>query len=331
MLNIPWPPGRVLVQVAEPSSRYLPKALQALSFGNEIQTGSGRAFGRTHGGWGMITGDKTISGYEKVKQSEAERIPPRIVTTSWDDGDVCDFRIAEMLSARNLLATFYVPITGHHGPRALGRSGIQALVSRGFEIGAHGFSHLVLPHCTNEVIVHEVETSKQRLEEILASEVRMFAYPRGRYSSAAIRFVKKAGYAGARTTEMLAQGLNYDPYKMPTTIHVFPHSKSDYVRNTARAADVRRTWRYLTRLWQADTWVELAEIMFDSILAEGGVFHLYGHSWEIDELNLWDDLEKVLEYVSNRDGVRYLPNGDVLDYRIDKPCLHLADRRAIQG
>lgn len=279
----------------------------------------------------MIAAEKMIPHGDKVDRPAVEKMSPRIVTTSWDDGDVCDFRLVEMLRARNLLATFYIPISGHHGSRALGPSEIQAMVSEGFEIGAHGFSHLVLPRCTNEVIIHEVETSKQCLEDILGNEVRMFAYPRGRYSNAAIRFIKRAGYAGARTTEMLARGLNYDPYRMPTTVHAFPHSKPAYVRNTARAAHLARTWRYLTRLRRANTWVDLAKVLFDSTLEEGGVFHLYGHSWEIDELGLWGDLAEVLDYVSNRDGVRYLRNGEVLDYRVEKPFLPIEDHCATEG
>ncbi len=278
----------------------------------------------------MMMTDKAASGSQGAKQGAGWRLP-RIVTTSWDDGDACDFRIAEMLCIRKLPATFYVPITGHHGKSALGRGELRSLDSKGFEIGAHGFSHLILPQCRKEVVVREVEASKQYLEDILGSQVRMFAYPRGRYSSMAIRSVKHAGYAGARTTEMLAQGLYYDPYKMPTTIHVFPHSKMDYIRNMARAVDVGRAWRYVTQLWQVEDWVGLARILFDSILEDGGIFHLYGHSWEINELSLWDDLKEILDYVSNREDVLYLPNGRALDYRTTKHVVSLEDRCALEG
>lgn len=255
----------------------------------------------------------------------------RIVTTSWDDGDLLDLRIAEMLRSRKIAGTFYVPISGHHGPCSIGRSDLRTLAGMGFEIGAHGLSHLVLPQCTKKVLTREVETCKQRLEDMLGSEVRMFAYPRGRYSSMAIRAVKQAGYAGARTTQMLAQGLSFDPYRMPTTVHVFPHSKSDYVRNTARAANFGAGWKYLTQLRQVDRWVELAKILFDSISQEGGIFHLYGHSWEIGELDLWDELREVLDYVSHRDGVLYLSNAEILDYIPARNPLNLQDQCPSEG
>ena len=59
-------------------------------------------------------------------------------------------------------------------------------------------------------------------------------------------------------------------------------------------------------------WLDLARGLFDSVLQEGGVWHLYGHSWEIEEFDLWDDLKQILEYVSGRDGVLYLSNGEAL-------------------
>jgi peptidoglycan-N-acetylglucosamine deacetylase len=279
----------------------------------------------------MSTATRTIAVVPKVSGLEATIPLPRIVTTSWDDGDVRDFRVAEMLQARNLPATFYVPITGHHGSHGLGRSELRSLSEEGFEIGGHGFSHRILPHCSRKVVIQEVETCKQSLEDILGSKVRMFAYPRGRHSNVAVRSVKQAGFAGARTTEMFSLGLHFDPYRMPTTIHVFPHARSDYIRNMARAVELGRAWRYFTQLWQVESWVELAKVLFDSILMNGGVFHLYGHSWEIDELDLWDDLKEVLDYVANRKDALYLPNSKALAYRTTRNFLTLKNHCELQG
>jgi len=87
----------------------------------------------------------------------------------------------------------------------------------------------------------------------------------------------------------------------------------------------------MTQLWQVESWVELAKILFDSILLGCGVFHLYGHSWEIDELGLWDDLEEVLNYVAHRGDVLYLPNGKALEYRTSKNFLPLKKHCELEG
>jgi len=253
---------------------------------------------------------------EGQKNEGVKSTPPlaRIVTTSWDDGDLLDLRIAEILCSRKMAGTFYIPISGHHGPCMMRKGDLRSLAGMGFEVGAHGLSHLILPHCSRKVLVREVETCKQRLEDVTGNEVWMFAYPRGRYSNIAIRAVRQAGYAGARTTQMLSQDLTFDPYRMPTTVHVFPHSKSDYVRNAARAASFEAGWKYLTQLRRVHGWVELSKTLFDSVWQQGGIFHLYGHSWEIDELGLWDDLRQVLDYVSNREYVLYLSNAELLEH-----------------
>lgn len=239
----------------------------------------------------------------------------RIVTTSWDDGDPLDLRIARMLADRQLAGTFYIPIKGHHWSCRLSRTEMLSLDSQGFEIGAHGVSHPNLPECDAYQLRVEVESSKKRMENDLGKHVLMFAYPRGRHSGKVIAAVRKAGFTGARTTAMLARELTFDPFRMPTSIQVFPHSNVGYIRNLTRAGDIARAWRYMTRFRRAANWVDLAKVMFDEVMANGGVWHLYGHSWEIEELRLWDALSVVLDYVADRPGVLHLPNSAVVRWR----------------
>jgi peptidoglycan/xylan/chitin deacetylase (PgdA/CDA1 family) len=239
---------------------------------------------------------------------------PVIVTTSWDDGDPLDLGVASLLTEFNLPGTFYIPVRGHHRSARMGRADMQSLDAQGFEIGAHGVSHPNLTQCSELQLAVEVESSKKRLEDDLGRELSMFAYPRGRYSPKVIAAVKQAGFEGARTTAMLARELTFDPYRMPTSLQVFPHSKSDYIRNLARAGDLNRAWNFLTKLRNSMGWVDLAMDLFDSVLEQGGVWHLYGHSWEIGDLKLWEGLRVVLEYVSKRPGVKYLPNGEIVEF-----------------
>ena len=43
-------------------------------------------------------------------------------------------------------------------------------------------------------------------------------------------------------------------------------------------------------------------------------WHLHEHSWEIEELGLWDELRQMLDYVSSGQGVTYVPNRGVLKF-----------------
>ena len=238
----------------------------------------------------------------------------RIVTTSWDDGDRADVRVAELLRSKGVPGTFYVPITPYNGRPALSHADLRSLSAEGFEIGAHGFSHRHLWGLDPEELANEIDRCKPILEEILGTEVRMFCYPRGRYDANAVRALEAAGYSGARTVRMLTTSLEFKPFEMPTSLQAFPHPSSNYFKNVARAG-FRGTQLCLANSLRLGNWVELGKRLFDSVLESGGVWHVYGHSWEIDQLNLWSGLEQLADYVGGHQGVLYIPNCELLRFR----------------
>jgi peptidoglycan-N-acetylglucosamine deacetylase len=239
---------------------------------------------------------------------------PTIVTTSWDDGDCYDVRVAQILRDRQIAGTFYVPITPHKEHPALSHAELRNLAAEGFEIGAHGFSHKLLWKASTEELSKEIVPCKPILEDIIGTEVRMFCYPKGRYDSNTVRILKEAGYWGARTNRMLATRFDFDRFAIPTTVQVSPHSKQDYVKNVLRAGKVEAMRLCLTHLTRLDNWVDLAKALFDSVLKNGGIWHLYGHSQEIESMGMWKDLEAILDYVSRREGVLYLPNSGLVRF-----------------
>lgn len=42
------------------------------------------------------------------------------------------------------------------------------------------------------------------------------------------------------------------------------------------------------------------------------VFHLWGHSWEIEKYGMWEELEKFLEYVSSYSDVKFVTNKELV-------------------
>jgi peptidoglycan-N-acetylglucosamine deacetylase len=243
---------------------------------------------------------------------------PRIVTTSWDDGDCADLRIAEMLDARGLAGTFYIPITLPAGPfkerPALNREQVRRISDAGFEIGAHSVSHVSLRGLRAAELAKEVSGCKPMLEQIAGRPVRMFCYPWGRYDARVIEALREAGYSGGRTVQMLATGLEFDPFEMPTTVQGFSHPQSNYFKNALKARKIAGLQICLTNRKKLSNWVELSKALFDSVMENGGVWHLYGHSWEVDHCDLWDDLQRVLDYVSRRPGVTYASNAELLEF-----------------
>ena len=103
--------------------------------------------------------------------------------------------------------------------------------------------------------------------------------------------LRELGFVVGRTTRRFDVGQSRDWLAMPTTVHAYSH-RSDLWK-LARLAGFRPAEQ--SRLW---AWDDLAIRLFDRVYEKGGVFHLWGHSWEIDRCHGWAKLDRVLRPLS---------------------------------
>ncbi|HJT57663.1 MAG TPA: polysaccharide deacetylase family protein [Ktedonobacteraceae bacterium] len=217
----------------------------------------------------------------------------KIVTTSWDDGHILDLRLAALLQKYHLAATFYIsPASREFSKKDLLSEQEIRLLGENFEIGGHTLHHLNLAHVPLERAVEDIQDGKDRLESIIGQQLQSFAYPYGAYTAPVQKAVFDAGFVVARTTRRFSLAPSSVCNALPTTVHVYTH-----------LSDIVRWPRYRTIQWP-----ELARYLFDQTMANGGVFHLWGHSWEIDKYHQWENLETILEYIANREDVAYVNN-----------------------
>jgi hypothetical protein len=87
-----------------------------------------------------------------------------------------------------------------------------------------------------------------------------------------------------------------------------------YASNVIKGWNLRGLFDLTSQFTRLGSWGSVGKILFDRVLREGGVWHLYGHSWQIEELGLWDDLKEILDYVCGREGVLYVSNAEVLTF-----------------
>ncbi|WP_050628941.1 MULTISPECIES: polysaccharide deacetylase family protein [Bradyrhizobium] len=219
---------------------------------------------------------------------------PAYITTSWDDGHPLDHRVAALLSKYRLEGTFYVPATTSDRPTMSAKQ-LREL-SKSFEIGAHTLNHVDLTSVTTETASREIADSKSWIEDSTGVRCECFCPPIGRYRKEHVHMVQRAGYIGLRTVELLAidfprslAGLLH----IPTTVQAFPHRRAALARNVIKRMAFGNLWRYIRHGRTAD-WPALAESLLSQVVARGGVFHLWGHSWELEELDQWQRLESVL-------------------------------------
>lgn len=246
---------------------------------------------------------------------------PSIVTTSWDDGHKYDRRLADLLHSHGLPGTFYVsPFTREFDNRDLLTKKDVCEIAAHFEIGSHTLTHPVLPEISAKDATSEISTSKTLLEDVTGRSVTSFCYPRGAYLPEHREMVKEAGYLYARTVARYAFDLS-NPYDAPTSIHAYNHWTDLWRMAKFSGFNVVDILSYRQ-------WDHLSNAMFDRVMAAGGIFHLWGHSWEIDARDDWQRLERALSYLSGRPGVIYLTNGELLTsmLRLRKPTQQLLNQ-----
>ncbi|MFA6896708.1 MAG: polysaccharide deacetylase family protein [Patescibacteria group bacterium] len=230
------------------------------------------------------------------------------VTTSWDDGHKLDLKLVELLRKYDLKGTLYISPENREFQKEDLLSDFQIRkLSQEFEIGAHTMTHPRLGKISAQEADKEIRESKEYLEKLLEKPVASFCYPGGSYSFLNARQVRKHGFALARTVNRFSLNAGDNPFELPVSLHTYSH-RSDALKIIRFAKfDPVKTLIYYKH------WEILGMTMFDKIKEEGGVFHIWGHSWEIEECHFWERLEKIFAHISGYGDVEYVTNGELYE------------------
>lgn len=232
----------------------------------------------------------------------------RIITTSWDDGYPADYRLAELLLKYNLPGTFYLPkCNAEH--EVMGECQMTEL-SAHFEIGGHTINHVRISDTSTQVFETEIKGCYHWLTELLGKEPESFCFPRGVYNQEAVVYAFKTGFKVIRNTELLNPNLSKSSEVVPTTLQLYPHSSLTYFKHLVKRLKIRSLGVYL-RSGMKSNLLQLVDYYLAYVAQHGGCFHLWGHSWELEQYNLWDELEAVFRIISNRSEFEYMQNREL--------------------
>lgn len=236
------------------------------------------------------------------------------LTISIDDGHPLDLQMAALLDRHQMQASFYVPITNDEGPPVLTGPQMRALAQR-FEIGSHTLSHRFLDRLDEGSAWRQIRDGKQALEDELDMPVHGFCYPGGRYRRLHKQQVQAAGFRFARTTRNLRIDAGAHAFELPTTAQFYPHPRAVWLRNFISQGDwIQRSASLRIVLREADWLVRLHRLL---ALAEtrGTVFHLWYHSLDIEQLQLWKELDRFLAHMARRvPPAQRITNGDLFTH-----------------
>jgi len=229
-----------------------------------------------------------------------------IITTSWDDGNASDLRLAELLDKYNFKGTFYVPI--RNAEHSVMNSSDLSVIANKFEIGGHTVNHIYLNTLGMTDARYEVEECKTMLQDRLGRTVDAFCYPGGKYSQRDIDLVSRSGFLFGRTTRLLHTSTSIQPQLMDTSMQAYHHSSATLTKHCLKNGFLLPIVQQLFFYKVNKNFPGLADTLMNRIFRSGGVFHLWGHSWEIDQFRLWNELEMILKMLAFNNDVTYMNN-----------------------
>ena len=166
---------------------------------------------RTHLELLLQAGFRFVTMAEFARRADGGTPEPGLAAITFDDGMRNNRTVAlPILSEYGIAATVYVtigfidgasPWVGPGGDGAMmSEPQLRDLVAAGWELGAHTMTHPDLSTLDYDACRAEIEESRKALERIAGTPVQTFAYPFGRYGSAAIAAARDSGLLAAVTT-----------------------------------------------------------------------------------------------------------------------------------
>ncbi len=221
----------------------------------------------------------------------------KVLTLSYDDGVVQDIRLIEIMNKHGLKGTFNIN-SGIYLPedavreKFYGRmklSEAQNLyIDSGHEVAVHAFTHPFLEKLDTSEIIYEITEDRRAIENHYGTITRGMAYPYGKYSDKVVDILGRCHIAYARTTKSTHDFVFPENW---LTLHPTCH------HNDERLEELIKKFVETTNKFN-----------------NAEMFYLWGHSYEFDNDDNWDVIEKFAEYAGGHEHIWYATNIEIYDY-----------------
>lgn len=212
----------------------------------------------------------------------------RAFTLSYDDGQIYDRRLVDMLDRYGLKATFHLNSSNlgidNEVDHFLKPDEIEDLFD-GHEIACHGITHPYFTQLPKGELVKEILEDRRTLESLSSGIVRGMSYPFGVFSDELITVASSLGIEYSRTVE------NTGFFDIPV----------DFMK-----------WHPTCHHNDAMKYVD--DFLGGPAFRDMALFYVWGHSFEFDRENTWDMMEEFCKAISGHDSVWYATNIEIKDY-----------------
>lgn len=222
----------------------------------------------------------------------------KALTLSYDDGVEQDERLLSVMNAHGLKGTFNLN-TGCYAPegtvypagqihRRMPKSKVTELFAgSGQEVAVHGLTHPWLEQLPDNMMMRELLTDRENLEEQFQTVVRGMAYPFGTFSDRVVDGIKRAGLVYARTTiASHSFRIPGDWLRLEATCHHNDPALKELTEQFVSGKPGQASW----------------------------LFYLWGHSYEFEADDNWQVIEEFAQKTGNRDDIWYATNIQIYDY-----------------
>ncbi len=213
----------------------------------------------------------------------------KALTFSYDDGQVFDKQLVEILNEHGMKGTFHLN-SGRLGIRR-GRdhyvaAGELKSIYAGHEVACHGVEHRNLPTITAQQIVQELEQDRRTLEQLTGEMVQGLSYAFGNYNEEVKAIAKSLGIKYSRTIHETGQFFPPDDF---LEWHPTCHHNNKLLELGDQFLNVPGFY-------------------------ELPVMYVWGHTFEFGWSEDWTVMEAFVEKMAGKDDIWYATNMDICNY-----------------
>lgn len=223
---------------------------------------------------------------------------------SYDDGVEQDVRLVKLLNHYSLKGTFNLNsglmqqefVWTHESGLVVKRlpASVVKELYRGHEVASHTFSHTYLDNLSDGEIMKEMAADKYFLELLMGAEVAGYATPFTYYSPLIAACAERCGFTYARISEETGS------YAISNDYYFWKGGKFHWAEDLDH---------YVDGFLQTDDELALCQIV--------------GHSYDLDVMNSWEQMEAIFRRVSSCADVAPMTNLEVVRYlqAMDDACI----------
>jgi len=150
--------------------------------------------------------ERHLDLFVQMREAEGCGLWPEI---TFDDGHISNLELAApRLQSRGMTARFFITAgwTGKK-PGYMNWPELRSLHEAGHPIGAHGWTHKLLTHCSDDELQTELSKSRLTLEDKLGTSIATMSLPGGRANRRVLAACAEAGYKQIYTSVPQAENL----------------------------------------------------------------------------------------------------------------------------